>query len=333
MSDSVSKGSELTAPSSVYSSVQSAVDEIVIGNDAVIEGLTIAVLTRGHVLLEGVPGVAKTTIANAFSRSLGLQYSRIQLTPDLLPADITGSYIYREATEEFELQKGPLFSNIVVADEINRATPKTQSALLESMQERQVTLEGDTLQLPDPFFVIATQNPIEMEGTFELAEAQRDRFLFKYIVEPPARDAEREMIERFDSQPNLSAESISAVVDEETLRTARKQATEVYVSDPIRDYIIDIVHATRSDSRLEYGGSPRATLAFLNGGKAKAAIQDREYVRPTDIKALVTPILRHRLIRNTDARLSDRSAVDILQDIVDSVQPPGSDVSFEMPSE
>ena len=333
MSDSVSRESRLTEPSSVYSSVQAAVDDIVIGNERVIEGLTIAILTRGHVLLEGVPGVAKTTIANAFSRALGVGYSRVQMTPDLLPADITGSYIYRESTGEFELQRGPIFSNIVVADEINRATPKTQSALLEAMQERQVTLEGDTLRLPDPFFVIATQNPIEMEGTFELAEAQRDRFLVKYVIEPPNRDQELTMIDRFDSEPDLTPESITEAVDNETLSTAREQITDVYVSEPIREYILDIVHATRSDSRLEYGGSPRATLAFLNGGKARAAINERDYVLPTDIKTLAEPVLRHRLIRNTDARLSDRSVIDILQDIVESVPAPGSDVSFEVPTD
>lgn len=333
MSDSVSRESRLTEPSSVYSSVQAAVDDIVIGNERVIEGLTIAILTRGHVLLEGVPGVAKTTIANAFSRALGVGYSRVQMTPDLLPADITGSYIYRESTGEFELQRGPIFSNIVVADEINRATPKTQSALLEAMQERQVTLEGDTLRLPDPFFVIATQNPIEMEGTFELAEAQRDRFLLKYVIEPPNRDQELTMIDRFDSEPDLTPESITEAVDNETLSTAREQITDVYVSEPIREYLLDIVHATRSDSRLEYGGSPRATLAFLNGGKARAAINERDYVLPTDIKTLAEPVLRHRLIRNTDARLSDRSVIDILQDIVESVPTPGSDVSFEVPTD
>lgn len=329
MSDSDSTELQVTEPSSVYSSVQSALDELVIGNQESIEGLTIGILTRGHVLLEGVPGVAKTTIANAFSQALGLDYSRIQMTPDLLPADITGSYIYREATSEFELQRGPIFSNIVVADEINRATPKTQSALLEAMQERQVTLEGDTLHLPDPFFVIATQNPIEMEGTFELAEAQRDRFLFKYVIKPPNRDEERTMIERFDSQPDLGPDSITEVVDNAQLTKAREQITGVYTSDPIREYILDIVHATRSDSRLAYGGSPRATLAFLDGGKARAAIHDRDYVLPKDIKTLVEPILRHRCLRNTDSRISDESVLDIIQDIVDSVPVPGSEVSFE----
>ena len=329
MSDSLSREDDIAAVSAVYSAVQSAVAEVVIGNEQVVEGLTIALLTRGHILLEGVPGVAKTTIAKAFSRGLGTQYTRIQMTPDLLPADITGSYVYREATSEFELQRGPIFSNIVVADEINRATPKTQSALLEAMQERQVTLEGDTFGLPDPFFVIATQNPIEMEGTFELAEAQRDRFLLKHVVAPPNREEETQMIKRFNTDPTLDPDSITEEVDIDTLLVAREEVTDVFVSEPIREYILDIVHATRSHSGLEYGSSPRATLAFLDGSKARAAMQDRAYVLPGDIKTLVKPVLRHRLIRTTDAQLSDRSVLDIIDEIVESVPTPGSEASFQ----
>ena len=333
MSDSTSRAVETADPKSVYSALDTAVSDVLIGNERIIEGLTIALLTRGHVLLEGVPGVAKTTIANAFSRAIGLEYSRIQMTPDVLPADITGTYIYREQTGEFDLRKGPIFANVVVADEINRATPKTQSALLEAMQERQVTIEGETLQLPEPFLVIATQNPIEMDGTFELAEAQRDRFALKYQVDLPDREAESALFDRFNSTPELGPEVIEPVVDAETLLEARAQISEVYVSDPVRDYILDIVAETRSDPGLEHGGSPRATLTFLNAGKARAAIHGRAYVLPDDIKTLVLPVLVHRLVRNTDSRLSDRSTTEIIQDIVKSVPSPGSEASFEPPAE
>lgn len=331
MSNSDSQAAQSDDPAAVYNSVESAVSELLVGNEEIVEGLTIALLTRGHVLLEGVPGVAKTTMANAFSQAIGLEYSRIQMTPDVLPADITGTNIYRESTGEFKLQKGPIFGNIVVADEINRSTPKTQSALLEAMQERQVTIEGETLSLPDPFLVIATQNPIEMDGTFELAEAQRDRFALKYQVDLPDRDDESTLFDRFDASPDLGPKHIDSVVDSETLLAARAQLSEIYVSEPVREYILDIVHATRSNQALVHGGSPRATLTFLNAGKARAAIHGRRYVLPDDIKTLVEQVLIHRVVRNTDARLSDRSTADIIQEIAESVPTPGSEASFESP--
>jgi len=333
MSDSVSRGSQTSDPAAVYEAIESVVSEVLIGNERIVEGLTISVLTRGHVLLEGVPGVAKTTIANTFSRAIGLEYSRIQMTPDVLPADITGTSIYREATGEFELRKGPIFANVVVADEINRATPKTQSALLEAMQERQVTIDGQTLSLPEPFLVIATQNPIEMDGTFELAEAQRDRFGLKYQVGLPSRDDESALFDRFDSNPDLGPSAVDPVVNAETLLAAREQIADVYVSDPVREYILNIVEATRSDPGLEHGGSPRATLTFMNAGKARAAIHSRDYVLPDDIKTLVTPVLVHRLVRNTDSRLSNRSTEAIIEEIVESVSAPGSEASFEPPAD
>ena len=332
MSNSASQADTDATPAAVYDAVQSAVSDVLIGNEQIIEGVTIALLTRGHVLLEGVPGVAKTTIANTFSRAIGLEYSRIQMTPDVLPADITGTHIYRETTGEFELRKGPIFANVIVADEINRATPKTQSALLEAMQERQVTIDGETLQLPEPFLVIATQNPIEMDGTFELAEAQRDRFSLKYQVGLPDRDTETALFDRFDSTPELGPETVDAVVDIETILAARDQIADIYVSESVREYILDIVEKTRSDPSIEHGGSPRATLAFLNAGKARAAIHGRAYVLPDDIKTLVRPVLIHRLVRNTDARLSDRSTEAIIDEISETVPTPGSEASFEPPA-
>ncbi|QZP38450.1 AAA family ATPase [Halobaculum magnesiiphilum] len=310
------------APAAVYEAIREEAGRVLIGNEDVIEGITISLLTRGHVLLEGVPGVAKTTIANLVARSTGLEFTRLQMTPDLLPADITGSHVYRENTGTFELNKGPVFANLVVADEINRATPKTQSALLEAMQERSVTIEGQTLSLPDPFIVIATQNPIEMEGVFELPEAQRDRFQFKLRVDLPDRDDERELFDRFDEDPDLGPEHVERVVDDEQLRAAREAVTGIHVSDGVREYVLDIVARTREDADIEYGASPRATLAFLNGGKARAAIHGRDYVIPDDVKALAEPILVHRLLLSTEAEIGEESVEDVVDRILGAVEPP-----------
>jgi len=320
---------EMSSPEAVYDAIREATSDVVVGNDDVLEGLTVALLTDGHVLLEGVPGVAKTTIANAFARALGLSYGRIQMTPDMVPADVSGTNVYQQATGEFQLRKGPVFSNLVVADEINRATPKTQSALLEAMEESTVTIEGETLRLPQPFMVVATQNPIEMEGVFELPEAQRDRFQLKYTVETPGRTDEREVLDRFDDGPSsLDASEVSQVVEKAELAAASDAVTDVFVADPIKEYILDIVSATRDSPALQYGGSPRATLAFLSGSKARAAIRGRSYVIPDDVKALVEPVLVHRVIRTTDAELAERPVTGIIDEIVESIAPPGADVSF-----
>jgi MoxR-like ATPase len=319
----------MTEPSALYEAVEAEVGTVLIGKEAVVEQLTISLLTRGHILLEGVPGVAKTTVANLFARATGLEYNRIQMTPDILPADITGTYIYREQTGEFELRKGPIFANLVVADEINRATPKTQSALLEAMQERTVTVEGETLELPEPFMVIATQNPIEQEGTFELPEAQRDRFQLKLTVDVPSRDEEGELLDRFNDDPELSPDATEQVVSTEELLAARDIVEDVYVDATIREYILDLVEATRDSPDLEYGASPRATIAFLNTAKARAAIQGREYVIPDDVKSLAEPILTHRLVLSTDAELSDLSASDVVATVLETIEPPGRDLVEE----
>jgi MoxR-like ATPase len=319
---------QMSSPAAVYESIREAIDDVVVGNEEILEGLTIALLTDGHVLLEGVPGVAKTTIANAFGRATGLSYSRIQMTPDMVPADISGTNVYRQASGEFTLRKGPVFANLVVADEVNRATPKTQSALLEAMEESTVTIEGETLTLPQPFMVVATQNPIEMEGVFELPEAQRDRFQLKYTVEIPDRADERTVLDRFDESPTLTADDVTQAVQMADIEAASEEAAAVFVSEPVKEYILDIVEETRTASALRYGGSPRATLAFLAGSKARAAIHGRSYVIPDDIKALVEPVLVHRVIRTTDAELSDRTVTEIIQAVVDSVAPPSADASF-----
>ncbi|MCO8244755.1 MULTISPECIES: MoxR family ATPase [unclassified Haladaptatus] len=309
-------------PEDLYSTLVDEMNAVLIGSDDVVEGITTSLLTRGHILLEGVPGVAKTTIANSFARATGLGFRRIQMTPDLLPADITGTHVYREGTGEFELQRGPIFTNLLVADEINRATPKTQSALLEGMQERTVTIEGDTLSLPSPFMVIATQNPIEMEGTYELPEAQRDRFQCKLTVGIPSTEDELKLIDRFDATPQLDPTDISQVIDLDDILTAQEQVESVYVADPVKRYIQSIVDSTRTHSDLEHGGSPRATLALLRTSKARAAIHGREYVIPDDVKEVVVAVMRHRLVLSTEAELSDRSPVEIIDELLDSIEPP-----------
>ena len=316
-------------PEALYGALRDEMSTVLIGKEDVVEGLTIALLTRGHVLLEGVPGVAKTTIANLFARVSGLQYTRIQMTPDVLPADVTGTTVYREPTGEFELRKGPVFANVVVADEINRATPKTQSALLEAMAERTVTIDGETLSLPDPFVVVATQNPIEMEGTFELPEAQRDRFLFKLDVSLPARDEERELLDEFDSRPTLGPRAVERIVTPDELLEVRKYVETIHAAPELKEYILDIVTATRESDDTRHGASPRASLAFLNAGKARAAIHGRDYVIPDDVKALAHPVLAHRLVLSTDAELSDLDAHAIVDDVTGTVEPPGSDVMPE----
>ena len=318
----------MSSPATLYETIQDEAGSVVVGNEEIIEGLTISLLTDGHVLLEGVPGVAKTTIANTFATTLGLTYSRIQMTPDMVPADVVGTNVYRQNTGEFELKRGPVFANMAVADEINRATPKTQSALLEAMQEGNVTVDNETLALPDPFMVVATQNPIEMEGVFELPEAQRDRFQLKYVVDLPERETERELVDRFDQDPQFDSDEVNTVVEPETLATAQQAVTEIHVADPVKEYILDVVEATRDSPDVRHGASPRAALAFISTTKGRAAIRGREYVIPDDVKALGQPVLRHRLIRTTDAELADTSIAEILEDIFSRVDPPGSDTTF-----
>ncbi|MFB1066375.1 AAA family ATPase [Natrinema sp. H-ect4] len=321
-------------PEAIYDSLHTEIDRVLIGNDEAVEYLTVALLTRGHLLLEGVPGIAKTTLANLFARTTGMEYNRIQMTPDTLPADITGTHIYRQGTGEFELQRGPVFANLVVADEINRATPKTQSALLEAMEERRVTIEGDTLSLPDPFMVVATQNPIEAEGVFQLPEAQRDRFQFKLTLDLPDRTDEREILERFDEDPELGPGDVEQVIDPQALVDARRTVQTVHVAPPVKEYVLDLVAATRENADVSHGASPRATLAFLNGAKARAAINGRDYVIPDDVKSMAEPVLNHRLVLSTDADLSDIDPADIVAEIVDTVEPPSADAShaFDSPT-
>lgn len=314
-------------PQAVYEAIEAEMSKVLIGNEEIVERLSIALFTGGHVLLEGVPGVAKTTVAELFARATGLDHARIQLTPDTLPADITGTTVYREQTGEFQVTEGPVFANVVVADEINRATPKTQSALLEAMQEGQVTIDDDSRALPKPFLLVATQNPLEMEGTFELPEAQRDRFQFKLQVGLPDRADERALLDRFDDSPNLGPDAIGQVVDVETINAVRDAVASVHIAPPVKEYLLDLVAATRDHAALDHGASPRAGIAYQNAIKGRAAIQGRAYTTPEDVRALAEPVLAHRLVLGTDAALSNRSPRSIVQDVLDRVDPPSADDS------
>jgi MoxR-like ATPase len=315
-------------PAELFDGIRTEAGQVLVGNREILEGLTIALFTRGHVLLEGVPGVAKTTIATLFARTLGFDYRRVQMTPDLLPADITGTRIYRAETGEFDLQKGPIFSNLVVVDEINRATPKTQSALLEAMQEGQVTIEGETHDLPEPFMIVATQNPIEMEGTFGLPEAQRDRFLAKLRVGIPDRSLETELLDAFDDEPDQDSGDVEPIVDGDGILAAQRAVDGVFLNAEVRDYILDIVEGTRASADVAYGASPRAAIALLQASKARAAIRGRSYVIPDDPKALAEPVLAHRLVLSTDAELSDVAPRAVIRDVLAAVTPPDAGADY-----
>ena len=297
------------------------VERAVVGKRRLLEQILIAVLAGGHVLLEDYPGLAKTLTALSFAEALGLDFKRIQFTPDLLPSDITGSVIYDRAQGRFELRKGPIFANIVLADEINRASPKTQSALLEAMQEGQVTLEGATMALPEPFIVIATQNPIEYEGTFPLPEAQLDRFLIKLAVGYPSLDEEQEILRR-RRERRADAFQIEHVTDADELLALRQAIEEIHVDPDIERYIVRLVDATRRDKRVVVGASPRGSLALLKLARVQAALDGRAYVIPDDVKAFVRPALIHRLILTPDLWMQRRAADNVLDEVIRSVDVP-----------
>ena len=320
-------------PQTLYESINTETSEVLVGYDDVIEKITIAILTNGHILLEGVPGVAKTTAARLFARVSGLEYQRVQMTPDVLPADVTGTHIYRENSGEFDLRRGPIFTNVLLADEINRATPKTQSALLESMREQTATIEGSTLELPDPFLVIATQNPVEYEGTYSLPQAQRDRFLFKIIMNIPERSIERQVLSRFTHRPEFGPDDIEPAVDSDIIESARKTVRQVHVEERVYEYLLNIVEATRSHRATEFGASPRASLAFLHAAQAQAAIDGREYVIPEDLQLLAKDVLNHRIILDTDADLSGQTPGDVIDDVLDTADIPETELSVEASTE
>ncbi|HET9223094.1 MAG TPA: MoxR family ATPase [Roseiflexaceae bacterium] len=297
------------------------IERAIVGKRALLTQILAAVVAGGHVLLEDYPGLAKTLIARSFAGALGLEFRRIQFTPDLLPGDITGSYVYDRAQGRFELRKGPVFANIILADEINRASPKTQSALLEAMQEQQVTLEGETMQLPEPFVVIATQNPIEYEGTFPLPEAQLDRFLMKLSVGYPTPDDEQEILRRRRTR-GTDALDVRQITDQEELLGLRQAVETVHVDADIERYIVLLVDATRRDRRVAVGASPRGSLALLKLARVRAALDRRDYVLPDDVKAFVKPALNHRLLLAPDFWMQRRAVDEVIADVLRAVAVP-----------
>jgi MoxR-like ATPase len=303
-----------------FDAVVDNIETVVKGKRDVVRLAMVAILCEGHILFEDLPGTGKTVLSRAISESMGASNSRIQCTPDMLPGDITGSSIYDQKRGVFEFQPGPVFTNVLLADEINRATPKTQSALLEAMAERRVSADGTTYDLPRPFIVLATENPVEQAGTFPLPEAQLDRFLFKLSMGYMGREAEFEVM--FDNSVSLSVEDIGPVVETETVQQMIRYAATVEVSPEVGYYIVDLVHATRSDPAIAAGGSPRASIALLKAARVLAASDGRSHVYPDDVRAVLTPVLGHRIILNPDAILRGDGIDAVLERVTSRVKPP-----------
>jgi len=296
------------------------VDQVIVGKRHVTELVLVALLCDGHVLLEDVPGVGKTTLARCIARSISGEFKRIQFTPDLLPSDITGISFFNQKLGEFEFRPGPVFANILLADEINRATPRTQSALLEAMEERTVSIEGDPTALPRPFLVLATENPIELEGTFPLPEAQLDRFMLRLAIGYPSEDEEDEMLQRLQHRHPI--ETLEAVTTTDELIAAGAAVREVHVEDELRRYIATLSRATREHDAVELGVSPRGTLALFRASQAVAALRGREYVEPDDVKSVAAAVLTHRILISPDARLRGRNVAHIISELLSTTSVP-----------
>jgi MoxR-like ATPase len=316
---------ELTAVHEVAQRLRQQVHRVVVGQDHAIDLLLTALLCEGHILFEGVPGTAKTLLARTFAGGLSLQFGRVQFTPDLMPGDIIGTNLFNFQTNNFTLTKGPIFTQLLLADEINRTPPKTQAALLQAMQERAVTVDGITHELGDGFLVIATQNPIEQEGTYLLPEAQLDRFLFKVVIGYPTRDEERDIVRRHGhrtTMPRLADFDILPVADLGTLTAMRAAVQQVRTSDAILDYIVDLVRATRERPSIAFGASPRAATMLTTASRAYAALAGRDYVLPDDIKALAVPALRHRIVLAPGAEIEGLTAEAVVRQLVEQIAAP-----------
>jgi len=306
--------------------ILSEIERAVIGKREALELVLLGFLADGHVLLEDYPGLAKTLIARSFAQVTDLRFSRIQFTPDLMPSDVTGSSIFDQRTRDFDFRPGPIFTNLLLGDEINRAPPKTQAALLEAMQERQVTIEGQTMPLEPPFLVIATQNPIEYEGTYPLPEAQLDRFLLRAGIGYPAREHEWEVLDRRVSRGSDEIE-LDQLVDRETLRGMQQAIESVFVGESVGYYMVDLVAATRSSQRIQVGASPRGSLALLKLSRCRAALDGRDYVTPDDVKAIATPALAHRLMLRPELWVQRIKADDIVRQVLETVPTPAAEDS------
>ncbi|HNV62113.1 MAG: MoxR family ATPase [Candidatus Cloacimonadota bacterium] len=320
---------EVEKSSAVLGNVRSEIARVIVGQQEIIDRLLIGIIANGHILIEGVPGLAKTLIISSLASVFDASYSRIQFTPDLLPADITGTMIYNPKSGDFSVKKGPVFANFILADEINRAPSKVQSALLEAMQERQVTLGDNTFPLPNPFFVMATQNPIEQEGTYPLPEAQIDRFFMKLKIKYPAYDEERQILERMVNEQPIPLQKVLSPKDIEEMREVMHK---VYMEEKLKDYILHLVNSTRHPERyprlndlkglIEFGASPRATIFLARAAKTNAYISGRAYVIPDDIKMIAKDVLRHRIILSYEAEAEELTSEDIINRILDEIEVP-----------
>lgn len=304
--------------------VNENISKVIIGKKIKIDKIIVAFICNGHVLLEDVPGLGKTKLARSLSKTMGCEFKRIQFTPDLLPSDLTGIYMYNQKESEFVFRKGPLLSNIVLADEINRATPRTQSALLECMEEQQITVEGNTIPITSPFFVIATQNPIEQFGTFPLPEAQLDRFFIKISMGYPNMTEELDMMERFQQRDPLDMLEQSVTLEE--INYVQENYNKVHIEKNIKEYILDIITETRASEKVKVGCSPRATLALMRGSQAMAAINGRDYVIPEDVKAIAVEVLSHRLVLNNDISYDPDQGEKIIENILNKISTPLEEV-------
>lgn len=309
----------------LFQTLRQTLNKIIVGQDATIQPLCVALLSGGHVILEGVPGTGKTLLVKVLSRLIHAEFRRIQLTPDVLPSDIIGTNIFDFNTRNFTLKEGPIFTQILLADEINRTPPKTQSALLEAMEEQQVTLDGETKALSELFWVIATQNPLEFEGTYPLPEAQLDRFLFKLVIDYPDKSAQKQMLLNFQQgfkAKRSDLEQLESMMTIEAILQARQQVNQVTVDEKILDYLLDLVEKTRNHPDLLIGASPRASVAWLQTSKAQAWLSQRDYVIPDDIKAVSLPLLRHRLLLKPEAQLDGLRVENIIQGLLQQVAVP-----------